>query len=717
MTRRFTIQAFTAVFLGITALCSPGKSSAQAISEGFDDITTLPASGWSLQNLSSPLGSTGWFQGNASTFSSQNGVANSYIAADQNNTTNGGTISNWLIAPNRTFRNGDVVTFYTRTVAASLRPDRLQVRMSNNGTSTNVGTTATSVGDFTNLLLEINASQTILVYPGTFTQYTVTISGLTAPTSGRVAFRYFVTNGGSALGGNSNYIGIDNFVYTPLICPAFTVNPATLPNPILGTAYSQTLTTANGSGTPAYTVTSGALPAGLTLSPAGVISGTPTTSGTSTFVVTSTDAVTGCSGSRSYTVSIACPTITVNPATLPAGTAGTGYSQTFTQTGAVGTTTYSVSSGTLPAGLTLSSAGVLSGTPTTQGNYNFTVLASASSNCTGSRAYTLSIGCPAMTVTLAPFTAVCSNAQLVTLSGASPAGGTFSGTGVSNGMFNPAFGTQTITYTYTNTNGCSYTATQSFPVNAAPVVSFSPLPALCSDALPFTIQNASPTGGMYYGDSLRNGVFFPSSGTQMIKYVLTNSAGCKDSATQTITIKPAPVVMQDTSFTRLCLGGDTVMLSGATPTGGVYSGVGVDSGRFVPNMTGTYVVGYTVTASNGCTASAIKTITVVDCSVTPPPPPPTGIGSTPQGAVSATSFDCYPNPTTGHVSVVFNQSVKDAATLQVMDIQGRVLEQKHVGSVNGKATVDFELSSYPKGMYLIQVRTNESTATRKIMLQ
>lgn len=70
------------------------------------------------------------------------------------------------------------------------------------------------MGDFTTLLLSINPTLLTNEYPEAWTQYTVTISGLPAPTSGRIAFRYFVTNGGSA-GDNSNYIGIDNVVYTP----------------------------------------------------------------------------------------------------------------------------------------------------------------------------------------------------------------------------------------------------------------------------------------------------------------------------------------------------------------------------------------------------------------------------------------------------------------------------------------------------------------------
>ncbi|MBX3299149.1 MAG: VCBS repeat-containing protein [Acidobacteria bacterium] len=191
------------------------SANAQAITEGFDNITTLPTSGWFLQNNSVPVGSTGWFQGNSATFTSQAGAATAYIGANFNNTTGTNTISNWLLAPNRTMNNGDVYTFYTRTTTANPFPDRLQVRLSTNGASTNVGSGPTGIGDFTTLLLDINPSYaTGGVYPEVWTQFTITISGLSGPTSGRLGFRYFVENGGPT-GANSNYIGIDTFTYTP----------------------------------------------------------------------------------------------------------------------------------------------------------------------------------------------------------------------------------------------------------------------------------------------------------------------------------------------------------------------------------------------------------------------------------------------------------------------------------------------------------------------
>lgn len=189
-----------------------------AFAEGFDEVATLSDRGWFQRNNSDPLGDALWFQGNPNVFAAQAGAAaNSYIGANFNSTTEVGTISNWLLTPTTTFNNGDQIKFYTRTATPEdgVFADRLEVRLSTNGASSNVGTTATDVGDFTTVLLTINPDLTETGYPTAWTQYTATISGLTAPTSGRAAFRYFVTNGG-AEGDNSDYIGVDTFEYVPV---------------------------------------------------------------------------------------------------------------------------------------------------------------------------------------------------------------------------------------------------------------------------------------------------------------------------------------------------------------------------------------------------------------------------------------------------------------------------------------------------------------------
>lgn len=198
--------------LAPTSILPTGNAVASSWSEGFDDITLLPGQGWAIINNSSPAGTASWFQGNAGVFPAHSGATNSYIGVNFNSVAGANTISNWLLTPEFMFNNGDSFSFWTRTGVGSSWPDRLEVRWSGNGASTDVGTTATSVGDFDTLLLSVNPGLTVGGYPEAWTQFTVDITGLSGPTSGRLAFRYFVTNGGPS-GSNSNYIGIDTFEY------------------------------------------------------------------------------------------------------------------------------------------------------------------------------------------------------------------------------------------------------------------------------------------------------------------------------------------------------------------------------------------------------------------------------------------------------------------------------------------------------------------------
>jgi hypothetical protein len=193
------------------AMCASGFAD---LIEGFDDITTLVPGGWYMQNNSSPAGSTDWFQGNADVFAAHEGAPTAYLGANYNNCGgNPGVISNWLLTPELTLQNGDTVTFWTRTVEASGWPDRMQLRMSLEGGSTDVGTGPFDVGDFTTLLLDINPNYDLGGYPEAWTSFTVELDGLGAPTNGRFALRYFVEDAGPS-GNNSNYIGIDTFAYT-----------------------------------------------------------------------------------------------------------------------------------------------------------------------------------------------------------------------------------------------------------------------------------------------------------------------------------------------------------------------------------------------------------------------------------------------------------------------------------------------------------------------
>lgn len=176
--------------------------------EVFDDIALLPGAGWSLQNLSDPLGANDWFQGNPKVFPSHEGDDGAYIAANFNSTGGDGTINSWLMSPEVTLFNGTELTFWTRVVTAPLFADRLLVRLSTSGSSTFAGSNVAEVGDFDTVLLTINDDLELDGYPEDWAQYTVTVEGLSSPTTGRFAFHYFVESGGPS-GTDSSYIGID----------------------------------------------------------------------------------------------------------------------------------------------------------------------------------------------------------------------------------------------------------------------------------------------------------------------------------------------------------------------------------------------------------------------------------------------------------------------------------------------------------------------------
>lgn len=218
-----------------------GSALGQSYSEGFENLANL--TDWYIQNNSASPDAD-WGGGVATIFPAQAGTAGSYLSVNYQSTLSpsAATISNWLFTPTRTYNNGDVITFYSRTVTGPLYPDRMEVRFSSDGNNLDCGTTPNDVGTFTTLLLTINPTLTTTGYPQVWTQYTITISGLTGPTNGRVAFRYFVTNAGPG-GINSDYIGLDSYTYSSVASPpsndqcsgAIPLNQGTSCNPVSGT--------------------------------------------------------------------------------------------------------------------------------------------------------------------------------------------------------------------------------------------------------------------------------------------------------------------------------------------------------------------------------------------------------------------------------------------------------------------------------------------------
>ncbi len=164
------------------------------------------------------------------------------------------------------------------------------------------------------------------------------------------------------------------------------VSPGSLPVMAAGAAFSQALTSTGGVGSYTYSLQSGVLPPGLSLSSGGVLSGTPTQRGAYTFSIRSTDSKTPTAqfSDKGYTGTVANPTLSISPA-APTAIQGVAFSQALTASGGVAPYTYLLETGSFPAGISISSAGVVSGTTNAAtGNYAVTLRVTDSSTGPGS---------------------------------------------------------------------------------------------------------------------------------------------------------------------------------------------------------------------------------------------------------------------------------------------------------------------------------------------
>ena len=447
---------------------------------------------------------------------------------------------------------------------------------------------------------------------------------------------------------------------------ALTVTTTSLPSGVIGTAYSQTLTASGGSGGYTWTVSTGALPAGLSLSTAGAITGTPTTAGTANFTVQVRDSA-NTTATKALSIVIAAPALTVTTASLLDGVVGAAYSQTLAASGGTGPYTWTVSAGALPAGLSLSTAGAITGTPTTAGTANFTVQAKDSANATASKALGITIAGPALTVTTTSLPAgVIGTAYSQTLTGsggtgpyswtlsagALPAGLALSTAGAITGTPTTA---GTANFTVQAKDSANATATKALAITIAGpalTVTTTSLPdGVVGAAYSQTLAALGGTGTYTWtvtAGALPGGLSLSTAGaitgTPTTAGAASFTVQAKDSANASvskalsITIAPSPVVITTANLPNAAQGASYSQVLAATGGTGTYrwtvssgslpGGLTLDaSGRIAGIPTGT-TSSFTVQAADtsGLTASRNLTITVAPAiSITSPASLPGGV--------------------------------------------------------------------------------------------
>lgn len=150
-----------------------------------------------------------------------------------------------------------------------------------------------------------------------------TVTGLANNSDG---IAHYTNDGLGALSDSFTLLDTDSgeVHFTVTVLPAsaaITVTPASLPAPVIGAPYSQSMASSGGVGPYTYVLDSGTLPPGITVSSGGVISGTANATGSFVFAVKVTDSTAGTplTVTKNYSATVAIPTLSITPTTLTAG--------------------------------------------------------------------------------------------------------------------------------------------------------------------------------------------------------------------------------------------------------------------------------------------------------------------------------------------------------------------------------------------------------------
>jgi PKD repeat protein len=276
-----------------------------------------------------------------------------------------------------------------------------------------------------------------------------------------------------------------------------------------------------------------------------------------------------------------------------------------------------------PTGGIWSGVGVTNGifNPSIAGLGNHTLTYTVTSgSCVGTSTQNITVTNPPTVTLLALPASICNTSASFTLGGGQPAGGTYSGTGVSNNVFDPSIagmGTHVITYIYTDPSGCNGSATSSINVITGSAASLGSFSDVCIDAPTFALTGGAPIFGNYTGPGVDTlaGTFNPTlAGPGMHTITYFGPGGlCVSAANSTITVNPLPSVSIG-AMNDACLSSNSVSLTSGTPTGGIYSGNSVTGSTFDASIAGlgTHTIYYTYTDNNSCTAIDSNQINVVN---------------------------------------------------------------------------------------------------------
>lgn len=211
---------------------------------------------------------------------------------------------------------------------------------------------------------------------------------------------------------------------------------------------------------------------------------------------------------------------------------------------------------------------------------------------------------------------------------------------------------------------------------------------------PYT-YNWSPSTGLS-DTTIANPFAFPSSN---ITYMLMVTDQMNDTASDNISVTVNNTVVSLTPFTNVCINWPSQLLTGGLPSGGTYTGNGVNLGSFTPSVAGpgTHPITYTyIDSITGCTGSAQENIFVDEC-----------VGM--DGFDVGDKLQIFPNPNTGQFTLDMGEL--RAAEVRILNSLGQ--EILILQDVNKQY---FDLELLP-GIYIADIQTAKSKTQIKFVVR
>ncbi|MCB0482215.1 MAG: right-handed parallel beta-helix repeat-containing protein [Flavobacteriales bacterium] len=312
-------------------------------------------------------------------------------------------------------------------------------------------------------------------------------------------------------------------------------------------------------------------------------------------------------------------------------------------------------------------------------------------------------------VGLSNIAAICENGGTVSLTGGTPAGGSYFGGGVSGGQFNPSVvgaGNHSIFYRYAKpTSGCSDTANTTVRVKAKPNVALNNLPDFCMNENSVPLTQGTPSGGTYFGTGVTGNQFDPKTaglGNHNITYSFTDTNACSNTASQLIAVNDTPTV--NLGADRVACPKQTVTLDAGNAGSQYVWSNGLLTKTIVASTTGSYSV--TVTDGNGC-KNADTVVVTIDAVCT-------GIGE--QNSLE-NSVTYFPNPNSGLFQIRLVGHDGKKVELTVRNMQGQLVKQYTWETEGSELLEEIDLSTEATGVYFLDLKTDAGRAVHRVTVR